>query len=54
MQRMFSQPGAILFEFDLGGTADDFEFRTVIQVTGFGALQPDHFAIFFGHILPAS
>src|SRR5262249_40276780 len=40
---------AVLLDLDLLHAASHLDFRTVIQVAGFRALKPDHFAVFFCH-----
>jgi hypothetical protein len=49
MQRMPPEPGAELLEFNLLHAAGYLDFGPIIQVTGFGALKPDHFATFLCH-----
>jgi hypothetical protein len=49
MHRMLAQALAILLEFDLWGTAGYLDLGSVVQVTGFRALKPSHFAILFCH-----
>src|SRR4051794_34700207 len=52
VQRVLSEPGALLLDFDLLHAAGDLDLGAVVQVTGFGALKPDHFAAFFRHFTP--
>ena len=49
VQRVAAEAGAVLFQLDLLHAAGHLDFRTVVQVTGFGALKPRHFAILFCH-----
>jgi hypothetical protein len=46
---MTSEARAELLEFDLLHAAGYLDFGPIIQVTGFGALKPDHFATFLCH-----
>ncbi len=49
MHRMPTKPRAVLLPLNLRRAADDLQFRTVIEVTGLGALEPDHLSIFLRH-----
>src|SRR5215207_6098216 len=40
---------AILLQLNLLYAAGHLYFRTVVQVAGFGALEPDHLAVLFCH-----
>src|SRR5580658_744493 len=54
MQRMLSQPRAVLLQLDLGRAAHDLQFRPIVEIARLRALEPDHFAVFLGHKLPTS
>jgi hypothetical protein len=49
MHGVATQPRGVFLPFDLGHSADHFQFRTIVEVAGFRALQPDHFTVFFSH-----
>src|SRR5688572_4022092 len=49
VERVAAEAGAVLFQLHLLHAAGHLDFCTVVQVTGFGALKPDHFSVLFGH-----
>src|SRR3954464_6074208 len=49
MHRVPAQPGAVLLDLDLLRAARHLDLGAVVQVTGLGALQPDHFSALFSH-----
>jgi hypothetical protein len=49
MHRVPAEARTVLLDLDLLRAACDLDFRTVIQVAGFGALQPHHFSALFRH-----
>ena len=49
MQRVLAKFAIVLLNFDLLHAAGDFNLGAVVQVTGFGALKPNPFAVFFCH-----
>jgi hypothetical protein len=49
MHRMPAQARAVLLYLNLLRATGDLDLRSVVQVTGFGALQPHHFSAFFCH-----
>jgi hypothetical protein len=49
VQRVLAKAFGVLLEFDLLRAASDLDFRAVVQVTGFGALKPNVFSVFFCH-----
>jgi hypothetical protein len=52
MQRVLAKPRRVLLDLDLLHAAGDSDLGAVVQVTGFGALKPDHFSILFCHTTP--
>ena len=49
MHRMAAEARAVLLNLDLLRATGHLDFGAVVQVAGLGALQPDHFTIFFCH-----
>jgi hypothetical protein len=49
MQGMPAQAGGVFFEFYLLRATGDLDFRAIVEVARFGALEPDSFSIFFCH-----
>jgi hypothetical protein len=49
MQRVPAQAGTVLFQFDLLRATGNLDFRAIVEVARFGALQPDSLAILFCH-----
>jgi hypothetical protein len=49
VDRVLAQTLAVFFQLDFRRSAGDLDLGAIVQVTGFGALKPRHFAVFFCH-----
>ncbi|HEX8341676.1 MAG TPA: hypothetical protein VF624_12265 [Tepidisphaeraceae bacterium] len=49
VQGVASKPAVILHNLNLLHAAGHLDLGAVVQVTGFGALKPDLFSVFFSH-----
>ncbi len=52
MQGVAPQSRAVFFQLDFRRAAHHLKFGAIVQIARLGALEPDHFAVFFGHVTP--